>query len=74
MRLKDLVVPLKIMYDDEIKSKNISVSLDPLIPTKPDGPHYTKVYYPQNLEETEFGQIMIEADHLMKQLKMGVDK
>lgn len=29
----DLVTPLKIMYDPEIKSKNISVSLDPLIPT-----------------------------------------
>lgn len=29
----DLVVPLKIMYDSSIKSKNISVSLDPLVPT-----------------------------------------
>ena len=45
--LKDLIVPLKIIYDDNIKSKNISVSLDPLIPNKPDGPEYTKVYYPK---------------------------
>lgn len=29
----DMVVPLKIMYDPEIKSKNISVSLDPYILT-----------------------------------------
>ncbi len=74
MKLKDLVVPLKIYYDQNIEAKNISVSLDPQIPNKPDGPNYSKVYYPKELDGTEFGRIMIEADHLMKQLKMGVDK
>jgi hypothetical protein len=49
MRFKDMVVPLKIIYDSEIKSKNISVSLDPNIPTDPDGPEYAKVYYPKEL-------------------------
>ena len=29
----DLVVPLKIIYDPDIKNKNIAVSLDPLVPT-----------------------------------------
>jgi hypothetical protein len=29
----DLVVPLKIIYDPDIKIKNIAVSLDPLVPT-----------------------------------------
>ena len=43
----DLVVPLKIMYDPEIKSKNISVSLDPYVLTEPDGPWYRKVFYPK---------------------------
>jgi hypothetical protein len=37
LNLFDLVVPLKIFYDTSIKNKNISVSLDPLDPTKPDG-------------------------------------
>lgn len=31
--LNDLIIPLKVMYDPEIKSKNVSVSLDPLVPT-----------------------------------------
>jgi hypothetical protein len=31
--LSDIIVPLKIMYDKEINNKNISVSIDPLIPT-----------------------------------------
>lgn len=43
----DLVVPLKIMYDSNIKSKNISVSLDPFVLTEPDGPWYRKVFYPR---------------------------
>lgn len=43
----DLVTPLKIMYDQNIKSKNISVSLDPFVPTEPDGPWYRKTFYPK---------------------------
>lgn len=43
----DLVVPLKIMYDTDIKSKNISVSLDPWVLSQPDGPWYRKVFYPK---------------------------
>lgn len=45
--LKDMVVPLKIMYDQGIKNKNISVSVDPKVPTQPDGPEQIKVYYPR---------------------------
>ncbi len=36
--LYDLVVPLKIMGDPSILMKNFSISLDPAIPTQPDGP------------------------------------
>lgn len=72
--LMDLVTPLKIMYDQNIHSKNISVSLDPLVPTDPDGPWYRKTFYPKQLKNTQYGQAMIEADFLMKQLSLGVDK
>lgn len=70
----DLVTPLKIMYDPEIKSKNISVSLDPLVPTQPDGPWYSKTFYPIELKNTDYGAAMIEADYLMKRLSLGVDE
>lgn len=59
LNLFDLVVPLKIFYDTSIKNKNISVSLDPLDPTKPDGQLYKKVYYPLELEGTPIGNAMI---------------
>lgn len=43
----DMVVRLKLIYDPEITNKNIAVSLDPLIPTQPEGPWYRKVYHPK---------------------------
>lgn len=70
----DLITPLKILYDSEIKSKNMSVSLDPLVPTEPDGPWYVKTFYPSQMARTPYGEAMIEADHLMKQLSLGVDE
>jgi hypothetical protein len=36
--LKDMIVPLKIFYDPKIQNKNISISIDPHIPTDPNGP------------------------------------
>jgi hypothetical protein len=38
--LRDLVVPLKIYYDENIVYKNVSISIDPLDPYNPDGPLY----------------------------------
>jgi len=32
-----------------------------------------KIYYPKELEGTYYGQIMIEADWIMKKLKIGID-
>ncbi len=71
--LRDLIVPLKVYYDDTIQYKNLSISIDPLDPFNPDGPNYQKVYYPKEIENTQFAKIMIEADYLMKQLILGVD-
>ena len=71
--LSDIIVPLKIMADSSITAKTILVSLDPLIPTEPDGPLFKKVYIPSILEGTPIGNVMIEADYLMKQLNLGVD-
>lgn len=70
----DLVTPLKIMYDPEIKSKNFSVSLDPEVPNNPDGPWFAKVFYPKELAHTCYGEDMIEADYLVKRLSLGVDE
>lgn len=55
----DLVTPLKIMYDPEITSKNMSVSLDPLVPTEPEGPWYVKTFYPLQMAKTSYGEAMI---------------
>jgi hypothetical protein len=45
--LRDLIVPLKVFYDDQIEFKNLSISIDPQDPLNPDGPFYEKVYYPK---------------------------
>lgn len=64
--LRDLIVPLKVFYDATIQNKNISISIDPHVPTDPNGPFYEKIYYPAEIEGTYFAQIMVEADYIMK--------
>lgn len=61
------------MIDPTIPAKTILVSLDPLVPTEPDGPLFKKVYVPSVIEGTPLGNVMIEADYLMKQINIGVD-
>ena len=77
--LEDLAVVLRILYDPEIKYKNISFSLDPYEPTNYRGPYQRKVFYPDEhigkkvLEGTKMGEDMFKADYLLKQLNLGVD-
>lgn len=48
-------------------------SLDPAIPTQPDGPWQRAVYIPAEvLKGTDFGRVMYEADWLLKQYCFGV--
>ena len=54
------------MYDDTIKYKNISFSLDPYDESNPNGDFLKKVFYPSILEGTYFGEILFEADFLLK--------
>ena len=67
--------------DRSIGCKNISFSLDPLVPSNPEGPWQKKVVWPDNelgasrasvLAGTEFAEIMFEADWIMKQLSLGI--
>lgn len=71
--VRDLIVPLKIYYDQSIQYKNISISIDPLDPYNPDGPLYQKIYYPKQMEGTYFAEMMVSADYLMKLLILGLD-
>ena len=77
--LEDLAVVLRILYDPEIKYKNISFSLEPYEPTNYRGPYQRKVFYPDEhigkkvLEGTKMGEDMFKADYLLKQLNLGVD-
>jgi hypothetical protein len=72
IKIEDLLVPLLVYYDPNIKHKIISFSLDPADAKNPKGPTQRKVFYPDEVEGfevlrgTEFGEIMFEADWLMK--------
>jgi hypothetical protein len=75
-----LACALAVFCDKEIDCKNISFSLDPLVPSNPEGPFQKKVVWPDNelsghelLAGTEFAEIMFEADWIMKQLSLGID-
>lgn len=77
--LQDLAVALNVLYNDEIPYKGISFSLDPKNQTDPMGPEMQKVHWPdaelngkQVIAGTKFGEIMFEADWLMKQLSLGI--
>ena len=75
--INDLAVALLCVYG---KNSDPSFSLDPNEPTRPDGPLYRRVYYPDEhtggepiLAGTAFGDTMFEADWLLKQLSFGVN-
>ena len=77
INLEDIAVILKILYDDTIKNKAISFSLDPKEPTNPYGPTMRKVFYPDEFEKkeilkgTKIGEDMFLADYLLKQMSLG---
>ena len=70
--MDDLVVALLVFYSDDVKHKQISFSLDAYDERNPWGQFMKKVYYPDTLEGkkivegTKFGEIMFEADWVMK--------
>jgi hypothetical protein len=73
-----LASALLVFLDPSILIKNISFSLDPAVPTNPEGPFQRKVIWPDEsigrnvLEGTEFEEVMFEADWVMKQLSLGI--
>ena len=70
--IKDLAVALYVFCNDNIKSKNISFSLDAVDERNPDGDFQKKVVWPDESEGrpiiagTRFSEIMFEADWVMK--------
>ncbi len=78
INLNDLAVALLVYYEKSIECKNISFSLDPAVPSNPEGPFQKKVVWPDKEENksliagTEFAEIMFEADWIMKQLSLGI--
>lgn len=76
--LEHLAVGLLIVYSTSNQYEP-SFSLDPWEATNPNGPYMRKVYYPdeflheQLLQGTTFGEIMFEADWILKQLSLGLE-
>jgi|LauGreDrversion4_2_1035121.scaffolds.fasta_scaffold198713_2 hypothetical protein len=72
INLNDLAVALLVYCDKNIECKNISFSLDPAVPSNPEGPFQKKVVWPDNeakralIAGTQFSEIMFEADWIMK--------
>jgi hypothetical protein len=54
-----------------VRSGDTSFSLDPADPSNPSGPSLRKVYIPERLRSTTFGDIMFEADWKLKLLAFG---
>jgi len=76
--IEDLIFALQIFSDDSIKNKAISFSLDPSDQSNPESILMKKVYWPDLsekkmiLEGTKFGEIMFDADYLMKEMSLGI--
>ena len=51
----------------------VAFSLDAAEPTNPEGPNLRKVYYPPSLAGTALGDVLFEADYLLKRLSMGLE-
>jgi hypothetical protein len=54
-----------------VRSGDPSFSLDPADPSNPAGPKLRKVYIPEKLRSTTFGDVMFEADWKLKLLAFG---
>lgn len=55
------------------KPGSVWFSLDPWIETQPDGPHLRKVYSPPEMAGSVLGDVLFEADFLLKKLSMGLE-
>lgn len=70
--MEDLEIALLVFSDKDVNQKQISFSLDQYDEKNPNGEFLKKVYYPDTFEKkiviegTNFGDIMFEADWVMK--------
>ncbi|KAA6381889.1 MAG: hypothetical protein EZS28_022584 [Streblomastix strix] len=55
-----------------LSGQQIHFSLDPWDPQQPDGPYYQKVFYPEILRRTAFGETLFQTDYNMKKLAFGL--
>jgi hypothetical protein len=63
----DFLIALAIAFSD----MEVSFSLDPWDCSNPDGPHFQKVFYPDMLRDTQFGDTLFQTDYDMKKLGFG---
>jgi hypothetical protein len=72
IKISDLAVALFVYCNEDVKSKNISFSLEPLDERHPEGDYQKKVLWPDETEGrtiisgTDFSEIMFETDWIMK--------
>ena len=66
MTLENFATVLRSVYGDE----EMSFSLDSSDPQDPFGADFKKVYQPAWLQGTAVGEILFDADYLMKRLSL----
>jgi hypothetical protein len=80
VNIKDILLPVLVYYDSDVKRKDISFSLEPADPKNPYGEFQRKTFFPDEHEggkmmmaRTIFGEELFEADYLMKEMSIGTD-
>jgi RHS repeat-associated protein len=73
VRLEDFLVAIHVVYGDHAgEPDEPTFSLDPADPTNPTGPWLKAVYMPRLLAGTHMGDVMFNADWVLKQYTFGV--
>jgi hypothetical protein len=68
-----------VFYDQTIKNKVISFSLDPYDVYKPSGDFLEKVMYPDKFYNkkiiggTRFSELLFECDFYLKKMSLGIE-
>ncbi|CAD8183482.1 unnamed protein product [Paramecium octaurelia] len=76
IQIQDLFTFLKVYYDPEFADYQIDMSFT-LDPEENDqemnSPFQQKIYFPKYLEGTHVGEVLYEADFLLKQMSLGIE-
>ncbi|CAD8099758.1 unnamed protein product [Paramecium sonneborni] len=76
IQISDLITFLKVYYDPQFAEYQIDMTFS-LEPEENDQemnqPFQQKIYFPQYLEGTTVGEVLYQADFLLKQMSLGIE-